>query len=298
MQNALAYLFNPCYLNKSGVVPLLFGVSMVKDYSGLEGKTFECGVTVVRIIKKEEWESFGISPNSRHTYALCETHCSICGQKVIQVDTLVRGVRKVACSHAGKQSLADTLRANAAKRREAKTADDLERAENSIGQTLGIHTVESIVCENPVRVLARCVHCGNSHVVRFDHIGDCKCRCQSVRQPVKYPCDELTKKYPRLYNKLKSHWRKCTVEGCDGWDCYGAKGWHFGERWTRRDKNGKLKLNTAVAIQDCLALGWDENNPDLILEKDKKAIELGIREISERTVRFVPRLENSLHHFY
>ena len=272
---------------------------MVKDYSGLEGKTFECGVTVVRIIKKEEWESFGIRPDSRHTYALCETHCEICGQKVIPVDQLVRGVRKFACSHASRQALVDTLRANAAKRREAKTADDLERAENSIGQTLGIYTVDSIVCENPVRVLARCVHCGNSRVVRFDHIGDCKCRCQCqpVRQPVKHSCDELTKKYQRLYTKLKSHWRKCTVEGCDGWDCYGAKGWHFGERWTRRDKNGKLKLNTVVAIQDCLALGWDENNPDLILEKDKKAIELGIREISERTVRFVPRLENFLHHF-
>lgn len=272
---------------------------MVKDYSGLEDKTFECGVTVVRIIKKEEWESFGIRPDSRHTYALCETHCEICGQKVIPVDKLVRGVRKFACSHARRQALVDTLRANAAKRREAKTANDLSEAKSSIGKTLGIHTVDGVACENPVRVLARCVHCGNSRVVRFDHIGDCKCRCQCqpVRQPVKYPCDELTKKYPRLYAKLKSHWRKCTVEGCDGWDCYGAKGWHFGERWTRRDKNGKLKLNTVVAIQDCLALGWDENNPDLILEKDKKAIELGIREISERTVRFVPRGENYLHFF-
>ena len=270
---------------------------MRKDYSGLEGKTFECGVTVVRIIKKEERKSFGISLNSRHTFALCETHCSICGQKVIQVDKLVRGVRKVACSHAGKRSLADTLRANALKRREAKTANDLSEAKSSIGKTLGIYTVESIVCENPVRVLARCVHCGNSRVVRFDHIGDCKCRCQSVRQPVKHPCDGLTAKYPRLYAILKSHWRKCTVEGCDGWDCYGAKGWHFGERWTRRGKDGKLMLNTAVAIQDCLALGWDENNPDLILEKDKKAIELGIREISERTVRFVPRGENYLYFF-
>ena len=274
---------------------------MVKDYSGLEGKTFECGVTVVHIIKKEEWESFGIRPDSRHTYALCETHCEICGQKVIPVDHLVRSVRKFACSHASRQALVDTLRANAAKRREAKTANDLSEAKSSIGKTLGIHTVDGVACENPVRVLARCVHCGNSRVVRFDHIGDCKCRCQCqrqpVRQPVKCPCDRLTKKYQRLYDKLKSHWQKCTVEGCDGWDCYGAKGWHFGERWTRRDKNGKLKLNTVVAIQDCLALGWDENNPDLILEKDKKAIELGIREISERTVRFVPRRENNLYHF-
>lgn len=269
---------------------------MVKDYSGLEGKTFECGVTVVRIIKKEEWGSFGISPNSRRTYALCETHCEICGQKVIQVDALVRGVRKVACSHASRQALADTLRANALKRREAKTANDLSEAKSSIGKTLGIYTVESIVCENPVRVLARCIHCGNQMTVRFDHIETCKCRCQCQCQH-NPSCKGLTYKYPKLYNSLKSHWRKCTVEGCDGWDCYGAKGWHFGERWTRRDKNGKLKLNTVVAIQDCLALGWDENNPDLILEKDKKAIELGIREISERTVRFVPRLENSLHHF-
>lgn len=269
---------------------------MRKDYSGLEGKTFECGVTVVRILKKEEWGSFGIRPNSRHTYALCETHCEICGQKVIQVNTLVLGVRKVACSHAGKQSLADTLRCRAAKRREAKTADDLERAENSIGKTLGIYTVESIVCENPVRVLAHCIHCGNQMTVRFDHIEACKCQCQH-KPSYNPPCKRLTYKYPKLYNSLKSHWQKCTVEGCDGWDCYGAKGWHFGERWTRRDKNGKLKLNTVVAIQDCLALGWDEDNPDLILEKDKKAIELGIREISERTVRFVPRGENYLHHF-
>ena len=272
---------------------------MIKDYSGLEGKTFACGVTVVRIIKKDERESFGIRPNSRRTYALCETHCSICGQKVIPVDKLVRGVRKVACSHAGKQALADTLRANAAKRREAKTANDISEAKSSIGKTLGIYTVEGVACENPVRVLAHCVHCGNSRVLRLDHIVDCKCQCQcrSVLQSVKYPCDELTKKYRRLYTRLKSHWRKCTVEGCYGWDQYGAKGWHFGERWTRRDKNGKLKLNTVVAIQDCLALGWDENNPDLILGKDKKAIELGIREISERTVRFVPRRENNLYHF-
>ena len=274
---------------------------MIKDYSCLEGKTFECGVTVVRIIKKEEWESFGIRPDSRHTYALCETHCEICGQKVIHVDSLVRGVRKFACSHASKQALGDTLRCRAAEKREAKTANDLSEAKSSIGKTLGIYTVEDVACENPVRVLARCVLCGNRCVVRFDHIGDCKCRCQSVRQPVRqsvqYPCDELTKKYPRLYNKLKSHWRKCTVEGCDGWDCYGAKGWHFGERWTRRGKDGKLMLNTTVAIQDCLDLGWDENNPDLILEKDKKAIELGEREISERTVRFVPRWENSFYHF-
>lgn len=269
---------------------------MVKDYSGLEGKTFECGVTVVRIIKKDEWESFGISPDSRHTYALCETHCPICGQKVIRVSDLVLGERKAACSHAGRQSLVDTLRANALKRREAKTADDLERAKNSIGQTLGIYTVESIVCENPVHVLARCIHCGNRITVRFDHIETCKCRCQHKpsRNP---PCKGLTDKYPRLYTKLKSHWRKCTVEGCDGWDCYGAKGWHFSERWTRRDKSGKLKLNTVVAIQDCLTLGWDETDPDLILEKDKKAIELGIREISERTVRFVPRSENYLYSF-
>lgn len=273
---------------------------MIKDYSGLEGETFECGVTVVRIIKKDELESFGIRPDSRHTYALCETHCSICGQKVIPVDHLVRGVRKFACSHAGRQSLADTLRARASKKREAKIADDLERAENSIGQTLGIYTVESIVCENPVRVLAHCIHCGNQMTVRFDHIEVCKCRCQHkpLHKPLHNPpCKGLTDKYPRLYNKLKSHWRKCTVEGCDGWDCYGAKGWHFGERWTRRDKSGKLKLNTVVAIQDCLDLGWNEDDHSLILEKDKKAIELGIREISERTVRFVPRGENYLYSF-
>lgn len=272
---------------------------MIKDYSGLEGETFECGVTVVRIIKKDEWESFGIRPDSRHTYALCETHCEICGQKVIPVDHLVRGVRKFACSHASNQALGDARRCRAAKRREAKTANDLSEAKSSIGKTLGIYTVEDVACENPVRVLARCVHCGNSQVVRFDHIDECKCRCQcqSVRQSVQYPCDGLTQKYPRLYAKLKSHWQKCTVEGCDGWDRYGAKGWHFGERWTCRGKDGKLMLNTAVAIQDCLALGWDENNPDLILEKDKKAIELGIREISERTVRFVPRRENNLYHF-
>ena len=271
---------------------------MVKDYSGLEGRTFECGVTVIRIIKKEEWESFGIRPNSRHTYALCETHCPICGQKVIQVDSLVRGVRKVACIHASKKALGDVLRCRAAEKREAKIANDLSEAKSSIGKTLGIYTVEGVDCEKPVRVLARCVHCGNSRVVRFDHIGECKCQCQ-YRRPVTHysPCDGLTKKYSRLYQKLKSHWQKCTVEGCDGWDLYGAKGWHFGERWTRRDKNGKLKLNTVVAIQDCLELGWDENNPHLILEKDKKAIELGIREISERTVRFVPRRENHLYHF-
>lgn len=271
---------------------------MSKDYSGLEGETFECGVTVVRIIKKEEWESFGISSDARHTYALCETHCSICGQKVIPVDKLVRGVRKFACSHASKQALADTLRCRATERREAKIANDLSEAKSSIGKTLGVYTVESIMCENPVRVLARCVHCGNRLVVRFDHIGDHKCRCQ-YRRPVTHysPCDGLTAKYPRLYAILKSHWQKCTVEGCDGWDCYGAKGWHFGERWTRRGKDGKLMLNTTVAIQDCLVLGWDEDDPSLILEKDKKAIELGDREISERTVCFVPRWENNLYHF-
>ena len=274
---------------------------MRKDYAYLEGETFECGVTVVRIINDHEREDFGIPKNAHHTYALCDTHCAICGQKVIPVDKLVHGVRKFACSHASKQSLADTLRCRAAERREAKTADDLKRAENSIGQTLGIYTVESIVCENPVRVLAHCIHCGNSRVVRLDHIGECKCQCQcqcqSVRQSVQHPCDGLTHKYPRLYAKLKSHWRKCTVEGCDGWDCYGAKGWHFGERWTRRDKSGKLKLNTVVAIQDCLDLGWNEDDHSLILEKDKKAIELGEREISERTVRFVPRGENYLYFF-
>ena len=272
---------------------------MIKDYSDLEGKTFECGVTVVRIIKKEEWESFGIRPDSRHTYALCETHCPICGQKVIPVNSLVLGERKFACSHASKQALADTLRANAAEKREAKTANDLSEAKSSIGKTLGIYTVEGVDCEKPVRVLARCVHCGNSRVVRFDHIGECKCQCQcqSVRQSVQYPCDGLTAKYPRLYSKLKSHWQKCTVEGCDGWDKYGAKGWHFGERWTRRGKDGKLMLNTAVAIRDCLDLGWNEDDPSLILEKDKKAIELGEREISERTVRFVPRGENYLYFF-
>ena len=270
---------------------------MVKDYSGLEGKTFECGVTVVRIIRKEEWESFGIRPDSRHTYALCETHCPICGQEAILVDSLVRGVRKFACSHASNKALGDIRRCRAAEKREAKIANDLYEAKSSIGKTLGIYTVEGVACESPVRVLARCIHCGNSRVVRFDHIGECKCQCQSVRQSVQHPCDGLTQKYPRLYAKLKSHWQKCTVEGCDGWDCYGAKGWHFGERWTRRDKNGKLKLNTVVAIQDCLALGWDENNPDLILEKDKKAIDLGVREISERTVRFVPRGENYLYNF-
>lgn len=273
---------------------------MSKDYSDLEGKTFECGVTVVRMIKKDELESFGISSDARHTYALCETHCSICGQKVIPVEKLVGGVRKFACSHASKQSLADTLRCRAAEKREAKIANDLSEAKSSIGKTLGIYTVECVACEKPVRVLARCVHCGNSRVVRFDHIGECKCRCQCQcqRPATPYaPCDGLTQKYPRLYAKLKSHWRKCTVEGCDGWDCYGAKGWHFGERWTRRDKNGKLKLNTVVAIQDCLDLGWNEDDPSLILEKDKKAIELGEREISERTVRFVPRDENYLYFF-
>ena len=269
---------------------------MRKDYAYLEGETFECGVTVVRIINDHEREDFGIPKDAHHTYALCDTHCAICGLKVIPVDKLVRGVRKFACSHASNKALGDVHRCRAAEKREAKTADDLKRAENSIGQTLGIYTVESIVCENPVRVLAHCIHCGNQMTVRFDHIEVCKCRCQHKpsRNP---PCKGLTDEYPRLYNKLKSHWRKCTVEGCDGWDCYGAKGWHFGERWTRRDKNGKLKLNTVVAIQDCLALGWDENNPDLILEKDKKAIELGIREISERTVRFVPRGENYLYFF-
>ena len=269
---------------------------MRKDYAYLEGKTCECGVTVVKIINDHEREGFGIPKDAHHTYALCDTHCEICGQKVIPVDKLVRGVRKFACSHASKKALADALRCRTAEKREAKTADDLERAENSIGQTLGIYTVESIVCENPVRVLAHCIHCGNWTTVRFDHIEGCKCQCQHKpsRNP---PCKGLTAEYPKLYAILKAHWQKCTVEGCDGWDCYGAKGWHFGERWTRRDKNGKLKLNTVVAIQDCLALGWDENNPDLILEKDKKAMELGVREISERTVRFVPRRENYLYRF-
>ena len=272
---------------------------MRKDYAYLEGKTFECGVTVVRIINDHEREDFGIPKNAHHTYALCDTHCTLCGLKVIPVDKLVHGVRKFACSHASKQALADTIRANAAEKREAKIANDLSEAKSSIGKTLGIYTVECVVCEKPVRVLARCVHCGNSRVVRFDHIDECKCRCQcqSVRQAVQYPCDGLTQKYPRLYAKLKSHWRKCTVEGCDGWDCYGAKGWHFGERWTCRGKDGKLMLNTAVAIQDCLDLGWNEDDHSLILEKDKKAIELGEREISERTVRFVPRGENYLYFF-
>lgn len=272
---------------------------MRKDYAYLEGETFECGVTVVRIINDHEREDFGIPKDAHHTYALCETHCAICGLKVIPVDKLVHGVRKFACSHASKQALADALRCRTAEKREAKIANDLSEAKSSIGKTLGIYTVESIVCENPVHVLARCVHCGNSRVVRFDHIGECKCRCQcqSVRQSVQYPCDGLTAKYPRLYAILKSHWRKCTVEGCDGWDCYGAKGWHFGERWTRRGKDGKLMLNTAVAIQDCLDLGWNEDDHSLILEKDKKAIELGEREISERTVRFVPRGENYLYFF-
>ena len=278
---------------------------MVKDYSGLEGKTFECGVTVVRIINDHEREDFGIPKNARHTYALCDTHCAICGLKVIPVDKLVHGVRKFACSHASKQSLADALRYRAAEKREAKTANDLSEAKSSIGKTLGIYTVEGVACEKPVRVLARCVHCGNSRVVRFDCISEYKCQCQYQYQcqcqcqcqSVQYPCDGLTHKYPRLYTKLKSHWRKCTVEGCDGWDCYGAKGWHFGERWTRRGKDGKLMLNTAVAIQDCLTLGWNEDDHSLILEKDKKAIELGEREISERTVRFVPRGENYLYFF-
>ena len=269
---------------------------MRKDYAYLEGETFECGVTVVRIINDHEREDFGIPKDAHHTYALCDTHCAICGLKVIPVDKLVRGVRKFACSHASKRALADALRCRTAERREAKTANDLSEAKSSIEKTLGIYTVESIVCENPVRVLARCVHCGNQMTVRFDHIEACKCQCQH-KPSHNPPCKGLTDKYPRLYAKLKSHWQKCTVEGCDGWDCYGAKGWHFGERWTRRDKNGKLKLNTTVAIQDCLDLGWNEDDYSLILEKDKKAIELGIREISERTVRFVPRDENYLYFF-
>lgn len=160
------------------IVPPLFGDVMRKDYADLEGKTFECGVTVVRVINDNEREDFGIPKGSRHTYALCDTHCEICGQKVIPVDKLVRGVRKFTCSHASKKALAKALHDRTAEVREAKTADDLERAESSIGQTLGIYTVESIVCENPVRVLAHCIHCGNWMTVRFDHIEVCKCQCQ------------------------------------------------------------------------------------------------------------------------
>lgn len=118
---------------------------MRKDYAYLEGKTFECGVTVVRLMRKDELESFGISPGARHTYALCDTHCAICGLKAIPVAKLVSGVRKFACSHASKKALASLLHDRAVEKREAKTADDLERAEHGTGLTWGIYTVESIV---------------------------------------------------------------------------------------------------------------------------------------------------------
>ena len=263
---------------------------MYEDYVGKE----VCGCTVLELLPNERGE----------VMALVDTHCPKCGVHKVRMCNLVTK-QKHACVHEARRvaNLNEVTRARREdardRLRERRKDMKRERAEACVGKDVGAFHVDCIETSpnfkpNPSRIYLHvtCLTCGSGQIVSAHRVESAKCRtCSHVS-----PMEGLTAKYPKLYDSLKCHWQKCYSPSCDGYSRYGGKGWHFDARWVRYE-DGRPMLNTRVAIEDCLELGWDEDNPRMILEKDKLANELGERVIGRHTVRCVDRSENWLHHF-
>lgn len=263
---------------------------MYEEFVGKE----VCGCTVIELLPRERGE----------VMALVDTHCPKCGIHKVRMRNLMTK-QKHACVHEARRE--DALNEVTRSRREA-ARDRLrehrketmrEHAEDYVGKDVGAFHVDCIETNpdfkpNPSRIYLRvtCLACGRGQVIAAQRVETAKCSTCSHASPQ----GGLTAKYPKLYDSLKCHWQKCYSPSCDGYSRYGGKGWHFDERWVRYE-DGRPMLNTRVAIEDCLELGWDENDPDMILEKDKRAKELGERVIGRQTVRCVDRSENIFHHF-
>lgn len=262
-----------------------------RDYSQYIGKEVN-GYLIIRVIPKEEYPSYGISLNCSNTMLLCSNGCPKCGPQPRQSHVVFSGRNKFSCHHFASADL-------------AKRAKDKYKAENMdsaiaiIGTTIGAWYVQRLVPKKElpftpkdVRAYVQCIctECGRATIIDSQNIANAKCSCAYS------PQGGLTGQYPRLYAKLKKHFNACYVPATNSYQCYGAKGWRFDDTWIFY-KDGKVQLNTKQAILDCIGLGWDESNTELILEKDKLAIELGERVIGPQTVRFTLRAENSLWHF-
>lgn len=241
-----------------------------------------CGCTVLEILPSE----------GKGAMALVDTHCPKCGVHKVRVRNLL-GKQKNACPHAAYESRnQDKMRATYEKRMR-------EHAEACIGKDIGTFHVHEIVENTPFKkralrtyVRVACIVCGRETILDAQHIEKAKCTGCSQQ----HSHGGVTAKYPRLYASLKRHWQKCYDPSCDGYYMCGGKGWHFDERWIRI-VNGKQMLNTQVAIEDCVGMGWDESNKRMILEKDKLAKEFGERVIGRQTVRCVDRSENYTYRF-
>lgn len=253
-------------------------------YEDLVGKEL-CGCTVVEILPSE----------GQGIMALVDTHCPKCGVHKVRLRNLLTK-QKSACPHAAYLKRKDEMQDNMRNSYERMMRD---HAEEWLGRDDGTFHIHEIVTDVPFKprplrtyVRATCLSCGRETIIDAQRIGKAKCSGCSQRHS---HCG-VTAKYPRLYSSLKRHWQKCYDPNCDGYYMCGGKGWHFDERWIRY-VNGKRMLNTRVAIEDCVAAGWDESNPRMILEKDKLAKELGERVIGRQTVRCVDRSENYLYRF-
>ena len=126
------------------------------------------------------------------------------------------------------------------------------------------------------------------------------CRIYSSEQ--RSTCGYCTRKFKRvvtsrdkrrqkLHDSISTHWQRCYNVNADLYPFYGAKGWHFAKEWLKPD--GYPDYN--VIIPWCLDNGYEIGK---VLEKDKLAYELGIKEIGPRTVRFVSPKENSKYTYY
>ena len=228
-----------------------------------------------------------------------DSHCPICGIREIRLDRLRR--MKYPCIH----SVPNEERLKQGEKSKQKYQRMMrEHAESWVGKDTERFHVQGIVTETPFKpkpsrtyVCVTCLVCGHKQVIDGNRIEKAKCTKCAIR--ARRPSGEhggITAQYPRLHSSLKRHWQKCYDPNCDGYYLCGGKGWHFDERWIRY-VNGKRMLNTRVAIEDCVAAGWDESNPRMILEKDKLAIELGERVIGRQTIRCVDRSENYLYRF-
>ena len=121
--------------------------------------------------------------------------------------------------------------------------------------------------------------------------------CRIYASEQRSTCGYCTRKYNRAVNSrdkrrqkiqdiIINHWQRCYNSKADHYKLYGAKGWHFAKEWLKPD--GYPDYN--IIIPWCLNNGYEIGK---VLEKDKLAYELGIKEIGPRTVRFVSPKENS-----
>lgn len=156
-----------------------------------------------------------------------------------------------------------------------------------LGYTFNSLTVLERV-ENTNRFRVQC-ECGNVIELSACRIVNCQRKtCGYCMRKYNRELTSRDKKRQKIQDIVKNHWQRCYNSKSDAYSSYGAKGWYFAKEWLKPDGYPDY----SVIIPWCLDNGYEIGK---VLEKDKLAYELGIKEIGPRTVRFVSPSENQVY---